>query len=128
MWPLTGSESYLLAGFRAFRDFDGANHSFGDRSVNATSSNVGNVAVYVSTDSTRPGRVVMVAINRSTTAQVTAITGQPLSGTAHLFQMTAATAAAQSTVQPVAVGAQAVSGSSLTVTLPALSVTTMDIY
>jgi hypothetical protein len=128
MWPLTGSEPYLLAGFRAFRDFDGANHSFGDTSVNATSSNVGNVAVYVSTDSTRPGRVVMVAINRSTTAQTTAITGQPLSGTAHLFQMTAATAAAQSTVQPVAAGAQAVSGSSLTVTLPALSVTTMDIY
>jgi len=128
MWPLSSSESYLLAGFRAFRDFDGANHSFGDTSVNATSSNVGNVAVYVSTDSTRPGRVVMVAINRSTTAQVTAITGQPLSGTAHLFQMTAATAAAQGTVQPVAVGAQAVSGSSLTVTLPALSVTTLDIY
>jgi hypothetical protein len=128
LWPLQANESYLLAGFRAFRDFDGANHNFGDTSVHATSSNVGNVAVYVSTDSARPGRVVMVAINRSTTAQVTAITGQPLSGTAHLFRMTAATAAAQSSVEPVAAGAQAVSGSSLTVTLPALSVTTIDIY
>jgi hypothetical protein len=128
MWPLVTSEPYLLAGFRAFRDFDGANHNFGDTSVQATSSNVGNVAVYVSTDTTRPGRVVMVAINRSNATQTTTISGQPLSGTAHLFQMTAATAATQSTVQPVASGTQAVSGSSLTLTLPSLSVTTIDIY
>jgi hypothetical protein len=128
LWPLVTNEPYLLAGFRAFRDFDGANHNFGDTSVQATSSNVGNVAVYVSTDTTRPGRVVMVAINRSNSAQTTAVTGQPLSGTAHLFQMTAATSSAQRIVQPVASGTQAVSGSSLTVTLPSLSVTTIDIY
>jgi hypothetical protein len=128
MWPLVTSEPYLLAGFRAFRDFDGASHNFGDTSVQATSSNVGNVAVYVSTDTTRPGRVVMVAINRSTAPQITAISGQPLSGTAHLFQMTAASASAQTTVEPVPTGTQAVSGSSLTVTLPSLSVTTIDIY
>lgn len=128
MWPLVTDEPYLLAGFRAFRDFDGANHNFGDTSVQATSSNVGNVAVYVSTDSTRPGRVVMVAINRSNAAQTTTITGQPLSGTAHLFQMTAATAHAQSVVQPVALGALGVSSDALTMALPSLSVTTIDIY
>jgi hypothetical protein len=128
LWPLVTNEPYLLAGFRAFRDFDGANHNFGDTSVQATSSNAGNVAVYVSTDTTRPGRVVMVAINRSNSAQTTAVTGQALSGTAHLFQMTAATSGAQRVVQPVAAGIQAVSGSSLTVTLPSLSVTTIDIY
>jgi hypothetical protein len=126
-WPLVTSP-YLLGAFTAFRDFDGAHHNFGDTSVQATSSNVGNVAAYVSTDSSRPGRVVIVAINRSTSAQSTAITGQPLTGTAHLFQMSAATAKSQSIVQPVAVGSQPVSGSSITVTLPALSVTTMDIY
>src|SRR5208283_5472013 len=97
-------------------------------SIQATSSNVANVAVYVSTDSGRPGRVVMVAINRSPSDQVTSITGQPLSGAAHLFQMMAATAAKQSTVRPVAAGVQPVSGSSITLTLPALSVTTSDIY
>jgi hypothetical protein len=70
----------------------------------------------------------MVAINRSATDQQTTINGQPLSGSAHLFQMTAASAAKQSTVQPVAAGMQPVSGSSLTVTLPALSVTTLDLY
>jgi hypothetical protein len=127
-WPPNGTYSYALAGFRAFRDFDGANSSFGDTSVQATSSNVQNVVVYASTDSTTPDRVVFVAINRSTSAQVTAINGLPLSGTAHLYQMTASTAQGQSPVAPVAAGAMPASGSSLTLTLPALSVTTIDVH
>src|SRR5208282_2863780 len=128
LWPLTDTETYTLAGFRAFRDFDGANSSFGDTSLQATSSNVQNVVVYASTDSATPGRVVFVAINRSTSAQVTAISGQSLSGTAHLYQMTAAPAQGQSPVVPVPIGTMAAIGSSLTVTLPALSVTTIDIH
>ena len=127
-WPPNGTYSYALAGFRAFRDFDGANSSFGGTSLQATSSNVQNVVVYASTDSTTPGRVVFVAINRSTSAQVTAITGQSLSGTAHLYQMTATTAQGQSPVAPVSAGTMPASGSSLTLTLPALSVTTIDIH
>jgi fibronectin type 3 domain-containing protein len=130
-WPPNGTYSYALAGFRAFRGFDGANASFGDTSLQATSSNVQNVVVYASQDSNTPGRVVFVAINRSTSAKVTAINGQNLSGTAHLYQMTAASAQTQATggtpVQPVSAGTMAVSGSSLTITLPALSVTTIDI-
>jgi hypothetical protein len=128
LWLLTPKEPYSLAGFRAFRNFDGANHHFGDTSIQATSSNVANVAVYVSTDSARPGRVVMVAINRSPSEQVTEVTGQPLSGTAHLFRMSAATSAKQKTIQPVATGDQPVSGSAISLALPALSVTTIDIY
>jgi hypothetical protein len=62
---------------------------------------------------------------------VTAIEGQALSGTAHLYQMTAASAQTQASgghpVQPVAAGTMPVSGSSLTITLPALSVTTIDV-
>jgi hypothetical protein len=128
MWMLSPKEPYSLAGFRAFRNFDGANHHFGDVSLQATSSNAGNVMVYVSTDSSRAGRVVMVAINRSKTSQTATITGQPLTGTAHLFQMTAATAAGQTVIHPVAAGTQAAAGSSIVLTLPALSVTTVDIY
>jgi fibronectin type 3 domain-containing protein len=130
-WPPNGTYSYTLAGFRAFRGFDGANAVFGDTSLAATSSNVGNVVVYASLDSGTPGRVVFVAINRSTSAKVTAINGQSLSGTAHLYQMTAASEAAQVSgggpVAPVAAGTMAVSGNSFTVTLPALSVTTIDV-
>ncbi|MGA2430043.1 MAG: glycoside hydrolase family 44 protein [Candidatus Acidiferrum sp.] len=131
-WPPNGTYSYALGGFRAFRGFDGASASFGDTSLQSTSSNVQNVVVYASTDTTTPGRVVFVAINRSTTSQVTEITGQPLSGTAYLYQMTAASAQTQSTggtpVQPISAGTMPATGSSLTITLPPLSVTTIDVH
>jgi fibronectin type 3 domain-containing protein len=128
LWPLSSNEPYTLAGFRAYRDFDGAKSNFGDIWLSASSSNVQNVVVYASSDSGTPGRVVFVAINRSTTAQVTAINGLVMSGTAHLYQMTASGAQGQSPVMPVAAGSIAVSGSSLTFTLPALSVTTIDVH
>jgi hypothetical protein len=126
-WPPNGTYSYALAGFRAFRDFDGAGANFGDTSLQATSSNVQNVVVYASSDSTTPGRFAFVAINRSSSSQVTAIDGLSLSGTANLYQMTAASAQGQNSVQPVPIGTMAVSGSSLTITLPALSVTTIQV-
>ena len=126
-WPPGGTYSYALAGFRAFRGFDGASANFGDTSLEAVSSSVKDVVVYASTDSSTPGRSVFVAINRSTSAKVTAISGQTLSGTAHLYQMTAASAQGQTTVQPVSIGTMSASGSSFTLTLPALSVTTIDV-
>jgi fibronectin type 3 domain-containing protein len=131
-WPPNGTYSYALAGFRAYRGFDGANANFGDTALQSTSSNVQNVIVYASEDTTTPGRVVFVAINRSKLSQVTAITGQPLTGTAHLYQMTAASAQTQSSggnpVQPVSAGTMPATGSTLTITLPALSVTTIDVH
>ena len=129
-WPPSGTYDYELAGFRAYRDYDGAGSNFGNVSVQTTSSNPGAVMVYVSTDTTTAGRVVMVAVNRANTSQVVAITGMTLSGTASLYQMTATTAATQSPsapVTPVSIGTQALSGSTLTLTLPAYSVTTINI-
>jgi Glycoside hydrolase family 44/Fibronectin type III domain len=128
LWPLSNSEPYTLAGFRAYRGFDGAAACFGDTSLETTSSDVSKVAVYASADSSTPGRYVFVAINRSTTAQLTAISGLSLSGSAHLYQMTASSAATQTIVQPVLAGQQSVSGATLTITLPALSVTTIDVH
>lgn len=130
-WPPNGTYSYALAGFRAFRGFDGASACFGDTSLQATSSDVSSVMVYASSDSATPGRVVFVAINRSTSAKVTEISGQSVSGTAHLYQMTASSATTQVSgggqVEPVAAGTMAVSGTSFKITLPALSVTTIDV-
>ena len=125
-WPPGGTYSYALAGFRAFRGFDGASANFGDTSLQTTSSSVKDVVVYASSDSATPGRFVFVAINRSNATKVTAINGQSLTGTAHLYQMTAASSAGQTVVQPVSIGTMPVSGSSLTITLPAYSVTTID--
>jgi fibronectin type 3 domain-containing protein len=126
-WPPNGTYSYALGGFRAFRDFDGAGANFGDTSLQATSSNVQNVMVYASSDSATPGRFVVVAINRSTSSQVTAISGLALSGTAELYQMTATSAQGQNPVEPVSIGKMTVSGATLTITLPALSVTTIEV-
>jgi fibronectin type 3 domain-containing protein len=126
-WPPGGTYSYALGGFRAFRGFQGNNSNFGDISLPATSSSVKDVVVYASMDSSTPGRVVFVAINRSTSAKVTTINGQTLSGTANLYQMTAASAQGQNPVQPVSIGTMPASGSSITLTLPPLSVTTIDV-
>lgn len=127
LWPPSGTYDYALAGFRAFRGFDGSNANFGDTSVAATSSDVSKVTVYASQDSTSPGRVVLVAINRSTASLVTAINGMPISGTASIYQMTAASAQGQSPVHPVLIATMTVSGTSVQITLPALSVTTINI-
>src|SRR6185369_4852277 len=127
LWPPNGAYDYALAGFRAFRGFDGANADFGDTSLQATSSDVSKVAVYASHDSNMAGRVVFVAINRTKSAQITAINGVSLSGTATIYQMTGASASGQNPVHPVLVGTQAASGSSLKITLPALSVTTIEV-
>jgi hypothetical protein len=126
-WPPNGTYDYAMAGFRAYRGFDGANAVFGDTSLQATSSNVGNVVVYASADSATPGHYIFVAINRSTSLQVTAINGVTLSGTATLYQMTATSAQRQNPIHPILAGTQAVSGTTLKVTLPALSVTTIDV-
>jgi len=127
LWPPNGTYDYALAGFRAFRGFDGASADFGDTSLQATSSDVSKVAVYASHDSNMAGRVVFVAINRTKSAQITAINGVSLSGTATIYQMTGASASGQNPVHPVLVGTQAASGSSLKITLPALSVTTIEV-
>lgn len=127
-WPPNGTYSYTMAGFLAYRDFDGAGANFGDTSLQSTSSNVANVVVHASTDTFTPGRVVFVAINRSSASKVTVINGQALSGTAHLWQMTATSAAGQAVVQPVPAGTLNVGGSSLVITLPAYSVTTIDVH
>ena len=127
-WPLSNTEPYCFAAFRSFRGFDGASASFGNVAVQATSSDVQSVAAYASTDSTQAGRTVFVAINRSTVARQTAFSGLTVSGTAHLWRINASSASGQSPVKPVAAGTQAVSGSSFSVSLPALSVTTIDVY
>jgi Glycoside hydrolase family 44 len=127
LWPL-GSSPYIVAGFRAYRNFDGAHHNFGDISVDTVSSDAARATAYVSKDSARPNRVVVVVINRSARPLLVSIDGQPLSGTAHMFQMTATSARSQSTIVPVPAGAALCTADSLRIQLPALSVTTVDIY
>jgi hypothetical protein len=105
---------------------------FGAQGVRAATywplaSNVQAVAAYASTDSAHAGRAVFVAINRSASTQRVAFSGLPVSGTAQLWRISASSAAGQNPVKPVSAGAQAVSGTSFSVSLPALSVTTIAV-
>jgi hypothetical protein len=127
-WPMSKNEPFILAGLRAFRDFDGAGADFGDISLGSTSSRVRDVVVYASRDTANKDRSVFVAINKSGDPQVTRISGVTLAGTAHFYQVTAASAQGQAVISPVAAGTQAVRGDSMTISLPALSVTTIDVH
>ena len=48
-----------------FRNYDGANGSFGDTSIRATNSDAVNASVYASVDAGNADRMVMVAINKN---------------------------------------------------------------
>ncbi len=73
LWELNGNESYTYAAFRAYRNYDGAGSTFGDTSVDATSSDVATAAVYASRFAATPNKGVIVAINKANTAKTAAI-------------------------------------------------------
>jgi hypothetical protein len=126
-WPLGENERYIMAGFRAFRGFDGKHANFGDTSIASASSSPERISAYVSADSTVPGRMVMVAINRSSADVATSFSGLPASGSARIYRMTAGSAAGQTDVAPISAGSTTLSGSVLRITLPSLSVSTIEI-
>ncbi len=72
-WDVNNGSSYVNAAFNLYVNYDGAGSGFGDTSVDADTSNIANSAVYASVDSTDPNRMVVVAINRTGTAQTTGI-------------------------------------------------------
>ena len=69
-WALDSDESFTYAAFRAFRNYDGAGATFGDTSIHAGTSDVATATVYASIDAADPDRVVIVAINKATTAKI----------------------------------------------------------
>jgi hypothetical protein len=73
MWPLNGDERFTYAAFEAFRNYDGAGSGFGDTSMEATTTDVGTASIYASHDAVNPDRVVLVAINKSTSTRTAGI-------------------------------------------------------
>jgi hypothetical protein len=73
MWELNSDESFTYAAFRAFRNYDGQGATFGDVSIPATSSNESTATVYASRFAANPNKVVIIAINKSTSAQIAGI-------------------------------------------------------
>ena len=73
LWRLTGNNDFIYGGFEMFRNYDGANGSFGDTSIRATNSDITNASVYASFNTGDPGRLVIVCINKADTAQTAGI-------------------------------------------------------
>lgn len=59
-----GDDSFTLAAFSAYLDYDGHGAHFGDTSINATTSDSVGSSVYASTESSDPGRLVIIALNK----------------------------------------------------------------
>jgi hypothetical protein len=89
LWPV-GAETFSMAAFAVYRNYDGQGAKFGDRSIAAETSSIYSSSVYASIDSANPSRVVIVAINKrdaATTAAVR-ITGDTTSAFAQVFVLT----------------------------------------
>ncbi|HEX9937319.1 MAG TPA: glycoside hydrolase family 44 protein [Longimicrobium sp.] len=133
LWPLArvdevwggnaaAAYAYVFGAFRMFRDFDGAGGSFGEVGFLASTSDRVNTSVYASVDPRNPDRVVVVAINKSTSAKSAAIrlTHSAALHTAEVYRMEAGSPA------PVRQADVAIAQTNAFVyTMPARSVTTL---
>jgi hypothetical protein len=68
-WDLGGGSPFIDAAFAAYCNYDGALGRFGDTLVAAVTSNHETTSVYASVDASRDDRMVIVAINKATSAQ-----------------------------------------------------------
>jgi len=73
LWPSSGGDDFIYGAFDMFRNYDGANGSFGDTSIRASNTDVANASVYASVNSGNAARMVIVAINKADTAQTAGI-------------------------------------------------------
>jgi len=123
LWRLVSNNNFIYGAFEMFRNFDGANGSFGDTSIRATTSDVATATVYASVDQGNANRMVIVCINKAdadTTASITITHGVQFH-TARVYQLTAASAQGQPQARPDV----AVANNAFQYTLPANSVLTL---
>ena len=97
LWRLAANNNFIYGAFEAYRNYDGANGSFGDTHIRATSSDVPTASVYASVDTGSPGRMVIVCINKADSAQTAgiAVTHTVQFNTVQVFQLTSANSVPQ---------------------------------
>jgi hypothetical protein len=122
LWPLNGTEVFNLAAFHAFRNYDGAGAGFEDTSVLATTSDVVNATVYGSVRGSDASKMVIVAINKSTSAKSAALS--VYSTTAYSTLKVYTVSAAQASVVPGADSA-AVGVNAFNYQMPPMSVSVL---
>lgn len=138
-WPLLSDTSWAFGAWLAYRNYDGAGHSFGDTSIYASSSDIDHLSAFASVDtSDDPNRVVIVLVHRPTLGQnggldlasrtVQIVLNHPTSLThGRMWQLTVGSPVQNGAAQPQRLADIVVSGNNLTLTLPAESVTTLEL-
>ena len=120
MWSLNGDESFTYAAFQAYRNYDGKGATFGDVSIDSTTTDVPDSSVYGSIASSDASKLVVVAINKATTTKVAGIVIEhsTVYTKAAVYTVTAAGGA-----MPVAApGITAVATNAFSYTMPAQSI------
>ncbi len=131
IWPIGGiyappyngdankTYAFVFGAFRMFRNYDGAGGAFGDTGLAATTSDVAASSIYASRTSS--GKIVLVAINKTTAPKITRITvsgvGSPTGAQVYLMQ--------DGTPNPARQADVTISGGVLTYAMPAMSVSTI---
>jgi hypothetical protein len=121
-WLLSQDNSFLFAGFAMYRNYDGQGATFGDTSIDGENSDVDEASVYASVQASSPTNVVVVAINKETTALVAGITVKHTATltAADVFTLTSGGAAPQA-----GSGLTAVATNAFSYSMPPRSVTTL---
>ncbi|MBC7843673.1 MAG: hypothetical protein H7099_15240 [Gemmatimonadaceae bacterium] len=133
IWPIGGiyappyngdanrTYAFIFGAFRMFRNYDGAGGAFGDTGLAATTSDVAASSIYASR--TTSGKIVLMAINKTTAPKVTRITltgvGSPTGAQVYVMQ--------DGTPNPARQADVTISGGVLTYTMPAMSVSTISL-
>jgi hypothetical protein len=119
MWPLNGNESYTYGAIAMYRSYDGHGSAFGDTEVKATTTDPAQTSVYGSIASTKPGRVVIVAVNKLLTPATAKIelTGGLNTTTARVYTLTSASSKPRASAGLTTTGAD-----TFTYSMPAQSV------
>jgi len=114
--PPAGSDAYNA--FKMYRNYDGANSTFGDTSVLATAPNPDNVSTFAAVRSSDGALTLMVINKQLSTAQPVSINlaNFPSAGVAHAWRLTSADVITN-------LADISVKGNTITNTLPAQSVT-----
>ena len=97
LWRLSGNNNFIYGGFDMYRNYDGTNGSFGDTSIRASTSDLASATVYGSVNAADATRMVIVAINKSDSAQTAgiAVTHTVQFHTAQVYQLTSANSVPQ---------------------------------